>query len=445
MRTLFLLNPTAGKADCTRTLPQQINVAAARAGLAPEEYTIQVTNHAGHARELANAAAQQARQSGEELRVFTAGGDGTFNEALTGIYGYANAAVGCLPFGSGNDFLRTFGTKEEFLNLDAQLAGGPVSIDLMQTSLGLSATICAAGLDAQVAYGIPKFRRIPLCGGEMAYVLSIVEQLCGHIGRRVEYTIDGETLDVDCLMCAICNGRTYGGGFCAAPEAQPDDGWLDVYIIRKVSRVTIAKLLGMYKSGKHFQNGQLVRAAEPYFIYRRAKQVSLRAADGRGPIVATADGECGHIGRRVEYTIDGETLDVDCLMCAICNGRTYGGGFCAAPEAQPDDGWLDVYIIRKVSRVTIAKLLGMYKSGKHFQNGQLVRAAEPYFIYRRAKQVSLRAADGRGPIVATADGECAPKEQITVQVQPLAGRILLPKPAFERFAAQRTAQSADRT
>ncbi len=228
MRTLFLLNPTAGKADCTRTLPQQINVAAARAGLAPEEYTIQVTNHAGHARELANAAAQQARQSGEELRVFTAGGDGTFNEALTGIYGYANAAVGCLPFGSGNDFLRTFGTKEEFLDLDAQLAGGPVSIDLMQTSLGLSATICAAGLDAQVAYGIPKFRRIPLCGGEMAYVLSIVEQLCGHIGRRVEYTIDGETLDVDCLMCAICNGRTYGGGFCAAPEAQPDDGWLDV-------------------------------------------------------------------------------------------------------------------------------------------------------------------------------------------------------------------------
>ena len=282
MRTLFLLNPTAGKADCTRTLPQQINAAAARAGLAPEEYTIQVTNHAGHARELANAAAQQARQSGEELRVFTAGGDGTFNEALTGIYGYANAAVGCLPFGSGNDFLRTFGTKEEFLDLDAQLAGGPVSIDLMQTSLGLSATICAAGLDAQVAYGIPKF-------------------------------------------------------------------------------------------------------------------------------------------------------------------RTYGGGFCAAPEAQPDDGWLDVYIIRKVSRVTIAKLLGMYKSGKHFQNGQLVRAAEPYFIYRRAKQVSLRAADGRGPIVATADGECAPKEQITVQVQPLAGRILLPKPAFERFAAQRTAQSADRT
>lgn len=292
MRTLFLLNPTAGKADCTRTLPQQINAAAARAGLAPEEYTIQVTNHAGHARELANAAAQQARQSGEELRVFTAGGDGTFNEALTGIYGYANAAVGCLPFGSGNDFLRTYGTREEFNDLDAQLAGSEVDIDLMQTDLGLSATICAAGLDAQVAYGIPQFRRIPFCGGEMAYALSIVKQLCGHIGRNVTFTIDGEELTVDCLMCAVCNGRTYGGGFYAAPEAQPDDGWLDVFVIRRVSRLTIARLLGMYKSGRHFRNGELTEQAKPYFIYRRAKCVSLRPADGRGPIVATADGEC---------------------------------------------------------------------------------------------------------------------------------------------------------
>ena len=292
MHTLFLLNPAAGKADCTRTLPQQIAAAAAGAGLAPEDYTIRVTTHAGHARELSRAAAAAAQKAGVELHIFTAGGDGTFNEALTGAHGFDKTAVGCLPYGSGNDFLRTYGTKEEFLDLDAQLAGGVVPIDLMRTSLGLSATICAAGLDAQVAYGIPKFRRIPLCGGEVSYLLSIVEQLCGHIGRRVEYTIDGETFAVDCLMCAICNGRTYGGGFCAGPEAQPDDGWLDVFIVRKVGRLTIAKLLSMYKNGRHFQNGQLVEAAKPYFIYRRAKAVTLRAADGRGPIIATADGEC---------------------------------------------------------------------------------------------------------------------------------------------------------
>lgn len=292
MRYLFLLNPAAGKQDCTVQLIPQIRAAAARAGWSAADYTIHTTEYAGHARELARAAAQEAAQAGDSLRIWTAGGDGTFMEAMTGVQGFANAAVGCLPYGSGNDFLRTYGTRAEFTDLDAQLAGGEVTIDLLETSLGLSATICAAGLDAQVAYGIPKFRRIPLCGGEVSYLLSIVEQLCGHIGRRVEYTIDGETFAVDCLMCAICNGRTYGGGFCAGPEAQPDDGWLDVFIVRKVGRLTIAKLLSMYKNGRHFQNGQLVEAAKPYFIYRRAKSVSLRAADSRGPIIATADGEC---------------------------------------------------------------------------------------------------------------------------------------------------------
>ena len=292
MRNLFLLNPAAGKQDCTVQLIPQIKAAAARAGWSDAEYTIHVTEFAGHARELAHAAAEEAEKTGETLHIWTAGGDGTFMEAMTGVQGFAHAAVGCLPYGSGNDFLRTYGVKEEFADLDAQLAGGEVTIDLLETSLGLSATICAAGLDAQVAYGIPKFRRIPFCGGEVSYLLSIVEQLCGHIGRKLTFTIDDEELTVDCLMCAICNGHAYGGGFLAAPEADPADGWLDVFIVRKVGRLTIAKLLGLYKSGRHFVNGRLTDAAKPYFIYRRAKRVALRPADGRGPIVATADGEC---------------------------------------------------------------------------------------------------------------------------------------------------------
>ena len=292
MRYLFILNPAAGKQDCTVQLIPQLQQAAVRAGIPVDAVATCKTEYAGHAKALARAAAEEAAKAGEQLHIWTAGGDGTLVEALTGVQGFANAAVGCLPYGSGNDFLRTYGTRAEFTDLDAQLAGGEVTIDLLETSLGLSATICAAGLDAQVAYGIPKFRRIPLCGGEVSYLLSIVEQLCGHIGRRVTFTIDDEELTVDCLMCAICNGRAYGGGFLAAPEADPADGWLDVMIVRRVGRLTIAKLLGMYKSGRHFVNGQLTEEAKPYFLYRRARRVALRPADGRSPIVATADGEC---------------------------------------------------------------------------------------------------------------------------------------------------------
>ena len=292
MRYLFILNPAAGKQDCTVQIIPQMQHEAVRAGIPVDAVATCKTEYAGHAKALARAAAEEAAKAGEQLHIWTAGGDGTLVEALTGVQGFANAAVGCLPYGSGNDFLRTYGTRAEFTDLDAQLAGGEVTIDLLETSLGLSATICAAGLDAQVAYGIPKFRRIPLCGGEMSYLLSIVEQLCGHIGRRVTFTIDDEELTVDCLMCAICNGRAYGGGFLAAPEADPADGWLDWMIFRRMVRLTIAMLLGMYMSCRHFVNGQLTEEAKPYFLYRRARRVALRPADGRGPIVATADGEC---------------------------------------------------------------------------------------------------------------------------------------------------------
>ena len=83
MRYLFLLNPTAGKRDCTAELAPAIQAAAQRAGIPPEKRKVVVTQYAGHARELAAEAAHTAQADGEPVRIWTAGGDGTFNEALT--------------------------------------------------------------------------------------------------------------------------------------------------------------------------------------------------------------------------------------------------------------------------------------------------------------------------------------------------------------------------
>ena len=161
----------------------------------------------------------------------------------------------------------------------------------METSAGLCASICAAGLDAQVAYGIPKFRRLPFCGGSMAYKLSIVQNVCGPLGHRMAIQMDDEQMEEDCLMVAICNGCCYGGGFCAAPQASLQDGLLDVIVVRKVSRLRIAKVVSLYKTGAHLKNGQVVPELADVILYRQARQVRLNCLDGQ-PIVATADGEC---------------------------------------------------------------------------------------------------------------------------------------------------------
>ena len=126
MQHIFIINPTAGKVDASVALIPQIHAAASRAGVRP---TIEVTRRAGQARDLAAKYASSA----QEVFLYACGGDGTLNEVLQGAAGYDNAAVGCVPCGSGNDYVRNFGTQAQFLDLDAQLAARPFTVDMIRT------------------------------------------------------------------------------------------------------------------------------------------------------------------------------------------------------------------------------------------------------------------------------------------------------------------------
>ena len=100
MRYLFILNPAAGKQDCTVQLIPQLQQAAVRAGIPVDAVATCKTEYAGHAKALARAAAEEAAKAGEQLHIWTAGGDGTLVEALTGVQGFANAAAettSCAP------------------------------------------------------------------------------------------------------------------------------------------------------------------------------------------------------------------------------------------------------------------------------------------------------------------------------------------------------------
>lgn len=323
MRYLFLLNPAAGREDRTGPLAAAARAALEKAGIPGSDWEIRSTEYKGHARLLAEQAGRRAQAEGRPVEIFAAGGDGTFNEVLTGAWRYPLASVGCIPAGSGNDFLRTFGRKEEFLDLDAQLAGRPVTIDLMETSLGLSAAVCAAGLDAQVAAGAAAYRHNPLFHGEAAYLLSAVKEICGPLGRRFRFEADGEVLDLDAMMCAVCNTRDYGGGFRAAPCARPDDGLLDLVVVKKVSRLKILRLLGRYKQGRHFEGEAIAPDLAPYFVYRRVRRLAVTLADGRGPVIATADGECAPVDRLEISVLPGAGRVVlpagVCKRCLSCS------------------------------------------------------------------------------------------------------------------------------
>lgn len=261
MQHIFIINPTAGKVDASVALIPQIHAAASRAGLHP---TIEVTRRAGQARDLA----AQYAAGGEEVYLYACGGDGTLNEILQGTVGRPNAAIGCVPCGSGNDYVRNFGTQAQFLDLDAQLAAQPFAADVIRTPQGCGIDIYAAGIDAQVANGIPKWRRVPFCGGTTAYTLSILEAVCSTFRHRLRITVDDRQLEDTFMMLAVCNGQQYGGGYCAAPHASMNDGLLDVVLLRPVPRLKLPGLLGSYKKGEHLSgNDTVTEKFAPYMTF----------------------------------------------------------------------------------------------------------------------------------------------------------------------------------
>ena len=119
MKHLFIVNPVAGGKDRREYVAEQ-----ARRALEGSEdaYEVYVTTAPMDA--CAKIAAEAA--SGEELRVYACGGDGTLNECVNGAVGHSNVAVTHFPCGTGNDFIKMFGEeKERFFDL-ADLVRGEV-------------------------------------------------------------------------------------------------------------------------------------------------------------------------------------------------------------------------------------------------------------------------------------------------------------------------------
>ena len=273
MHHIFIINPRAGKKKSTRLLEQDI-----RALDVPHE--IILTRQAGDARRIARMAAE----TGEDVRIYACGGDGTLNEAVNGAAGFANAAVTNVPIGTRNDFLKIFGkdARQRFLDLPALAAGPQTAMDLIDCNGHLGIDIVCTGVDARIAADKDRYNALPMVGGIGAYVMSAVANV---LMKGI-----GEPMTVDCgdlhyegetsLVC-VCSGRYYGGGFMPVGDNMPDDGQLEVLVVRKVSRLTFFRLITAYGQGKYRDYPDLI-------WYRQGHPVTIRSGQ---ELVAVVDGE----------------------------------------------------------------------------------------------------------------------------------------------------------
>lgn len=252
MKHLFIINPAAGSRDRTAMYSAAIHEACRSREL---DYRIEVSQAPGECRRLA----EEAARTGEAVRIYACGGDGTLNEVAAGAAGWENAAVSVLSGGSGNDFVKIFSDPKAFYDLERLLDAEEAVFDLIRCNDDIAVNVCSVGLDARIGTDVARYKRLPLLSGFRAYVASTLVNVVREISEHYIVEVNGERIDGEQTFICVCNGRFYGGGFNPVPEADPADGKLDVLLVKKVDRMQIPAVIGKYKNGRYRELPQLVR------------------------------------------------------------------------------------------------------------------------------------------------------------------------------------------
>ncbi len=283
-RYLFIVNPVAGKSDSSLKLVPKLLEFIKKESIEGKIEITKAPNDAFHI-------AQEYINKDDNIRIVSCGGDGTLNEIANATLGHLFVDVCQLPCGSGNDFIQGIGARQDFLNLRANVIEGVSKpIDVIKVGNKIGVAICSVGIDADIAYNIPKYRRLKILGGgSMAYNMSILERLTKPLNTKLKITADGEKFEGDFLLVSIANSKYYGGGFCAAPRALIDDGILELCLVRSTNLLRVAKVIGQYKRGEHFQGETITPELRDIFEARRVKRVVISSENN---VVVNVDGEC---------------------------------------------------------------------------------------------------------------------------------------------------------
>ena len=266
-RFLVLVNPSAGGGRALERLP----LALAELERLGAPHRVVHTEGLEHARAEARAAAE----AGETVAAL--GGDGMLG-AVAAVVCRGPSALAILPGGRGNDLARVLGIPTD------PAAAARIAVE------GDERMIDVASVDGRPYLGIASFgfdsdaNRIAndskVVRGNLVYVYAALRALASWKPARFSVTVDGELREFTGHSVAIGNSRAYGGGMFIAPDAELDDGLLDVVMLGSTSKLHLLRSLPKVFKGTH--------VADPSVEVRRGAVVEV-AADRPFDIYADGD------------------------------------------------------------------------------------------------------------------------------------------------------------
>jgi YegS/Rv2252/BmrU family lipid kinase len=276
-RFALLVNPASAGGKALKALPA-VHEALDRLGAPHRTVTTRSSEHA--AEEAARAAEQ-----GETVAAL--GGDGLLRPLGAALKGTASA-LALIPCGRGNDLARVLGVPTDPAAAAELAVRGPEKL------------IDVANVDGTPYLGIASFgfdsdaNRIAndakLVRGNAVYLYAALRALAAWKPASFTVTVDGEPHELRGYSVAVGNSKAYGGGMFVLPQAELDDGRLDVLVSKEASKLTFLRELPKVFKGAHldsphvqFLRGEVIELSSdrPFVIYGDGDPIGATPATAR--------------------------------------------------------------------------------------------------------------------------------------------------------------------
>lgn len=276
MRIVIVFNPKSGKRAAAKALSTVV------AALASHNHVLEVID----CNRQPDFECELRQRASEYDRVIVIGGDGTLGGVVNAIGASSNTGlpIAFVPTGRGKDTARSLGSwKASEMAGGAYESAGITPVDLIRVTLRsgverYAINISSIGIGAHAA---AVANRLPRILGSLSYVLGAACSMVPLRSFQLTASIDGERHNVEnALLIAACNGKSFGGGIYLAPEAEHNDGLIDVVVAQNANLADLALQLGKLKSGTPFEHPALIRW--------RAQSIEIEQVDH---IASEADGE----------------------------------------------------------------------------------------------------------------------------------------------------------
>lgn len=222
-KLLFILNPCAGTRKANRLLADILSVFN-RADFDVHTY---ITQSRGDATQVT------LERAAEMDLVVCCGGDGTFNETITGLLKCgANTPMGYIPAGSTNDFAASLGLPSDILEAARHIVEGqPVCYDMGRFADRYFSYVASFGAFTRASYTTPQNVKNAL--GHMAYLLEGIQEISQIRNEHVKLELDGEVIEDDFVFGAISNSTSLGGILTLDPrQVDMRDGKFEIMLVR---------------------------------------------------------------------------------------------------------------------------------------------------------------------------------------------------------------------